>query len=150
MLTDEELEQRLRRAGVRLTPQRLEVARAVVNSTDHPSVQQIYDRLRQHLPSMTLATIYSTLGVLAKIGLVQELPFQKLSRYEANMEPHINLVCTQCHNVIDAVLGQESVVRLRDQVSRQANFEVSWQRVDFYGWCPRCKAEGRQVDVPGG
>lgn len=141
MVTQQELVERLRRTGVRVTPQRLAIAEAVVNSTDHPSVQQIYNRVRQHFPFMTLATIYSTLGVLENSGLIQELPFQKLSRYEANMEPHVNLVCVQCGNVIDADLGQESVVRLRTQISRHSNFEVAWQRVDFYGWCPRCAAE---------
>lgn len=145
MVTQQELVERLRGAGVRVTPQRLAIAEAVVNSTDHPSVQQIYDRVRQHFPSMTLATIYSTLGVLQNSGLIQELPFQKLSRYEANTEPHVNLVCIDCGNVIDADLGQESVVRLRNQVAQHSDFEVTWQRVDFYGWCPRCAAEKRRA-----
>ena len=45
------------------------------------------------MPSMTLATIYSTLVVLQRSGLIQELPFQRMSRYEAIMDPHVNLVC---------------------------------------------------------
>jgi Fur family peroxide stress response transcriptional regulator len=150
MLTQEELVERLRHSGVRVTPQRLAIAEAVVNSTDHPSVQQIFDRVRQHFPSMTLATIYATLGVLENSGLIQELPFQKQSRYEANMKPHINLVCVQCGNVTDADLGQESVVRLKDQISCQSNFEVAWQRVDFYGWCPRCAAARQRAGVSEG
>ena len=136
MLTQQELVERLREWEVRVTPQRLAIAEAVLNSTDHPSVQQIYDRVRDHFPSMTLATIYSTLGVLQRSGLIQELPFQKMSRYEANMEPHVNLVCMQCENVVDTDTGQEIVVRLRNRISRQSDFQVAWQRVDFYGWCP--------------
>ena len=105
-MTQQELVARLREWGVRVTPQRLAIAEAVLNSTDHPSVQQIYERVRDHFPSMTLATIYSTLGVLEKSGLIQELPFPKLSRYESNLEPHVNLVCIQCGNVVDTDLGQ--------------------------------------------
>ena len=144
MLTQPEIVERLRWWGVRVTPQRLAIAEAVLNSTDHPTVQQISERVRDHFPSMTLATIYSTLGVLERSGLIQELPFEKMSRYEANMEPHVNLVCIQCENVMDADVGQDVVVRLKNRISSQANFEVAWQRVDFYGRCPRCASAQRQ------
>ena len=105
MLTQQELVGRLREWEVRVTPQRLAIADAVLNSTDHPTVQQIFERVRDHFPSMTLATIYSTLGVLQRSGLVQELPFQKMSRYEANIEPHVNLVCMHCETVVDTDTG---------------------------------------------
>ena len=141
MLTQQELVDRLRTRSVRVTPQRLAIAEAVLNSTDHPTVQQIYERVRDHFPSMTLATIYSTLGVLERSGLIQELPFERMSRYEPNMEPHVNLVCISCENVMDADAGQEAVVRLKNRIVNESNFQVAWQRVDFYGWCPSCAAE---------
>ena len=137
-MTRQEIAERLREWGVRVTPQRLAIAEAVLNSEDHPSVQQIYERVRDHFPSMTLATIYSTLDVLENSRLIQELPFPQFSRYEANLEPHVNLVCVQCGNVIDSDVGRDTVVRLRDQISSQSNFKVAWQRVDFHGWCRRC------------
>jgi Fe2+ or Zn2+ uptake regulation protein len=93
------------------------------------------------------------LGVLQKSGLVQELPFQKMSRYEPNMEPHVNLVCIECENVIDADTGnnvQDVVVGLGQQIANNSDFEVAWQRVDFYGLCPRCveaKRRGEPSEV---
>ena len=111
MLTQQELVDRLRARTVRVTPQRLAIAEAVLNSTDHPTVQQIYERVRNNFPSMTLATIYSTLGVLERNGLIQELPFERMSRYEPNMDPHVTLVCLACENVMDSDAGQEAVVR---------------------------------------
>ncbi len=147
MLTQQELVDRLRTRSVRVTPQRLAIAQAVLNSTDHPTVQQIYERVRDHFPSMTLATIYSTLGVLERSGLIQELPFERMSRYEPNMDPHVNLVCIGCENVMDADAGQEAVVRLRNRILNESDFQVAWQRVDFYGWCPSCSAEKRQKEL---
>ena len=147
MLTQQELVERLREWEVRVTPQRLAIAEAVLNSTDHPSVQQIFERVKDHFPSMTLATIYSTLGVLQRSGLIQELPFQKMSRYEANMEPHVNLVCIQCETVIDTDTGQDAVLRLRNRISKESQFQVAWQRVDFYGWCPGCAAAKRAAQT---
>ena len=147
MLTQQELVDRLRTRSVRVTPQRLAIAEAVLNSIDHPTVQQIYERVRDHFPSMTLATIYSTLGVLERSGLIQELPFERMSRYEPNMDPHVNLVCIACENVTDADSGQEAVVRLKNRILNESDFEVAWQRVDFYGWCPNCAAEKRQAEL---
>ena len=150
MLTQQELVERMREWAVRVTPQRLAIAEVVLNSQDHPTVQQIYERVRGHFPSMTLATIYSTLGVLQKSGLIQELPFQRMSRYEPNMEPHVNLVCIECENVIDADTASEvhdMVVSLRDSISESTDFEVGWQRVDFYGLCPRCAAAKRRGEL---
>ena len=107
-------------------------------------MQQIYERVRDHFPSMTLVTIYSTLGVLERSGIIQELPFEKMSRYEPNMDPHVNLVCIGCENVMDADAGQEAVVLLRNRILNESDFEVAWQRVDFYGWCPACTASKHQ------
>ena len=150
MLNQQQLVERMREWAVRVTPQRLAIAEVVLNSSDHPTVQQIYDRVKGHFPSMTLATIYSTLGVLQKSGLIQELPFQKMSRYEPNMEPHVNLVCIECENVIDAETNhdvEDVVVGLREKIANNSDFEVAWQRVDFYGLCPRCAAAKRRGEL---
>lgn len=139
--------QQLRQGGVRVTPQRLAIAEAVLNSSDHPTVQQIHERVQQHFPSMTLATVYSTLGVLSKSGLIQELPFAKQSRYESNVLPHVNLVCIGCGSIADADDGSEIIVHLREQVASETGFQAMWQRVDFHGWCPACAAAGEPETV---
>ena len=140
-MTQEQLAEELKRWGIRLTPQRLAIAEIVINSDDHPSVQQIHERVSERFPYITLATIYSTLTVLQKNGLVQELPFQKLSRYDANLAPHANLVCVSCGAVVDTEIGQDKIALLRDELANKAEFEIASQRVDFYGWCPRCAVE---------
>ena len=139
--------QQLRQGGVRVTPQRLAIAEAVLNSADHPTVQQIHERVQQHFPSMTLATVYSTLGVLVKSGLIHELPFARQSRYESNIMPHVNLVCIGCGNIADAADSSDTIVRLREQVTNETRFQIMWQRVDFHGWCRICVAAGITVEL---
>ena len=112
MTTQEELVAKLRPLGMRLTPQRLAIAEVVVNSADHPSVRDIYERVRAFFPYVTIATVYSTLDVLEEAGIVRELPFQRLSRYDANLSPHANLVCVGCGMVVDADVGQDMVSEL--------------------------------------
>ncbi len=146
-MTQEQLAEKLKRWGIRLTPQRLAIAEVVINSSDHPSVQQIYERVSQRFPYITLATVYSTLAVLQKKGLVQELPFQKLSRYDANLTPHANLVCVSCGTVVDTEVGQDMIERLRAELASKAEFDIASQRVDFYGWCPQCAISAEEFAV---
>jgi len=129
---------RLKPLGIRLTPQRLAIAEVVVNSADHPTVREIFERVRDFFPYVTLATVYSTLGLLEQAGIVRELPFQKLSRYDANLSPHANLVCLGCGSVVDADVGQERVAELERSISQTSEFRISSQRVDFYGYCDGC------------
>lgn len=140
-MNQQQLARKLKRWGIRLTPQRLAIAEVVINSKDHPSVQQIYDRVSDQFPYITLATVYSTLGVLQNKGLVQELPFEKLSRYDANLAPHANLVCVSCGTVVDTDIGQDQIELLRRELAHKAEFDIASQRVDFYGWCPNCPVE---------
>jgi Fur family peroxide stress response transcriptional regulator len=128
----------LKPLGIRLTPQRLAIAEVVINSADHPTVRDIYDRVKAFFPYVTLATVYSTLTTLGEAGIVRELAFQRQSRYDANLSPHANLVCIGCGTIVDADVGQETVVELEAVVARESDFEVASQRVDFYGWCSGC------------
>jgi Fur family peroxide stress response transcriptional regulator len=136
--TQDEVVALLKPLGIRLTPQRLAIAEVVINSADHPTVRDIYDRVKAFFPYVTLATVYATLTTLGEAGIVRELAFQRQSRYDANLSPHANLVCISCGNIVDADVGQETVVELEAVVARESEFEIASQRVDFYGWCSGC------------
>jgi Fur family peroxide stress response transcriptional regulator len=138
LTTQEHLAARLKPLGIRLTPQRLAIAEVVLNSADHPTVREIFERVRDFFPYVTLATVYSTLGLLEQAGIVRELPFQKQSRYDANLSPHANLVCLGCGAVVDADVGQDKIAEIEMSVSTNTEFQVSSQRVDFYGYCEGC------------
>ena len=129
---------RLKPLGIRLTPQRLAIAEVVVNSADHPTVREIFERVRDFFPYVTLATVYSTLRLLEQAGIIRELPFQKLSRYDANLSPHANLVCLGCGTIVDAEVGKERMSELGQTVSQSSDFRISSQRIDFYGYCNSC------------
>ena len=138
MSTPSEVADLLRPLGIRLTPQRLAIAEVVINSADHPTVRDIFERVRAFFPYVTIATVYSTLSTLEAVGIVRELPFSRQSRYDANLDPHANLVCIGCDTVIDADVGRETVTELERIISTDVGFHVASQRVDFYGWCSGC------------
>jgi Fur family peroxide stress response transcriptional regulator len=89
--------QALREAGLRLTHQRLEVAREVAGSDLHPNVEAVYCGVRERVPTISLDTVYRTLGALERLGLIDRVGVTGgAARYDANLEHHHHFICVRC------------------------------------------------------
>lgn len=139
MMTDKELADRLRAAGLRLTPQRLAVYRALVSTDQHPSAAIIYDQLRDRLPSLSQATVYNTLQVLVETGLVHEIgqAGDGSEHYDADVSPHVNLVCRRCQRIID--YHDPRIAELDRLVAAGSGYALQGARLVYYGLCPDCQ-----------
>ncbi len=92
----------VRGAGLKLTPQRLAIVRAIAGDPSHPTAQEIFDRLQASMPTMSFATVYNTLDALARAGLCGSLSLSPgPARFDPNMEPHHHAVCDGCGLVRD-------------------------------------------------
>ena len=99
-----EMIERCRSAGMNMTPQRVVIYRALLESEDHPSPEALRDRVKDQLPAVSLATIYKTLDTLVGLNLASELAVTgNTKRYDGNMGPHHHLVCDRCGDVEDFV-----------------------------------------------
>jgi len=132
------LAEELRRRGIRVTAQRLAVAEAVVGTHEHLTAQEIFERVRERFPHITIGTIYNTLEVLTATGIIQPLPFPRGTRYDTNLEPHVNLVCIRCGHIEDYEDEKESLQRLAQEASRKSSFHIVSQHMDIYGFCAAC------------
>ncbi len=84
------------------TPQRAAVYKALLQSTEHPTPEMLYRKVRRAMPSLSLATVYKALDALERLGLVQAVDVDSDSRrFDANMDLHHHMVCTECRGVID-------------------------------------------------
>ena len=127
----------LRKKGYKATPQRITICRYILNSRDHPSAQQVYHEVKKMHPTVSLATVYKTLGVLKDLNLMQELNLpQGQARFDSYMKPHINLICLQCGNISD--LDDTTVAEMARRVAAAAKFKPRGQRIDIFGTCRRC------------
>jgi Fur family peroxide stress response transcriptional regulator len=136
----EQVVAKLREQDFRLTPQRLTVVRILTGSKDHPSVEEIYSRVKADFPTTSLATVYKTLSLLKQMGEVMELAFgDGCSRYDGNNpHPHPHMICVECKAIVDP--GDiETMVQLTRDVAQRTNFQILNHRLDFFGVCPRCQ-----------
>ena len=129
----------LRQAGLRPTPQRLAIVGEVL-LRHHPTVAEVYDSVRREFPTIGLATVYNTLRSMTERGLVRELPFNNATRFDVNLTPHANLVCTRCGAIEDSEACNDLLVQLQQRIGADAGFAPESQRVDVYGICAKCRA----------
>src|SRR5574341_122137 len=111
----------LRQVGLRPTPQRLAIVREVFNR-HHPTVAEVYDSVRREFPTIGLATVYNTLHAITERDLVRELPFANATRFDVNLSPHANLVCTRCGSIEDSEECGELIAEMLSRISRKDGF----------------------------
>ncbi|NPA26194.1 MAG: transcriptional repressor [Chloroflexi bacterium] len=138
----------LQAAGLRLTAQRRAICHYLARTDAHPTAQQIYEALKPQFPSLSLTTVYNTLDVLVRLGLVYALggAGDRAVHYETNTEPHINLACLVCHRVID--LPMPEVGAWRSRVAEASGFKILGARLVYYGVCPECQRQNPADDNP--
>lgn len=98
----------LDRAELRKTPQRVAIVHALVDDTSHPTAQQIFDRLRRSMPTMSFATVYNTLGALERAGVCRTLQLEgdDSARFDPMVEPHDHAICDKCGRIHDVMPRQ--------------------------------------------
>lgn len=137
----EELAQRLRKMGHRLTPQRMAILKILKEDRSHPSVEQVHTQIKLDYPMTSLATVYKTLETLKNMGEVLELDLgEGYSRYDGrNPYPHPHIACTQCGKVEDVELG--GLQHLLQEAAANSGYGLKEGHFFFYGLCPQCRAD---------
>jgi len=140
--------QALRESGLRLTHQRLEVAREIARTETHPDTETVYREVRTRVPTISLDTVYRTLAVLEAMGLVEQVDVTAgPKRFDANLEPHHHFLCTQCGLVRDVYDPGLDGLGVPDVVEGLGKVESI--RVQLRGVCRRCQERDSEGDEKG-
>lgn len=131
----------LRQHGYKFTPQRRVVIRAIASSQDHLTPAAIYEKVHQEHPSIGLATIYRTLDILTKLGLICELHAGGSchSYTTSASEHHHHLICSNCGKVVD--FSSYDLSLLKQRLSLETGFEINDHLLEFIGLCQACQKE---------
>ena len=133
----------LRDNGYLVTRQRRRIAEMIFDSKGHLSVEDVQDLLRQRKISTSIASIYRTLDVMIRSGLVVQHRFGKrFKRFEAVREDkhHDHLICTSCNKVME--FKNNAIEKLQVEVARKHDFVIANHKLDIYGLCSKCAASG--------
>ena len=138
----EKLVDRMRNRGLRLTQQRLILARLLEQADDHLDAEEVFRRARTMDPNIHRATVYRTLNTLKRLGLVDELDLMHVSgdRHYYEVRPrkfHIHLVCMKCGNVEEP--SGPLWTQLKDKVQSETGFKPEVVRLEMGGRCAACQ-----------
>ena len=130
---------RLSEQGYRLTPQRMMVLDAIEKSDHHISAEEIYAQVIARYPHLNISTVYRTLELLHRLGLVTEtdLGGGRVRYHPADKGHHHHLVCQECGKVID--LDESVMDNLKEVLKRDYGFAPDIRHLALFGVCADCR-----------
>lgn len=132
--------------GMKMTGQRRIIARVLSDATDHPDVEQVYQRAADMDPRISLATVYRTLRLFDVANIIDRLDFgDGRSRYEAasDREHHHHLIDVRTGQVVE--FESDELEKLKRKIAEELGYELVGERLELYG-VPRGTGGGGEGD----
>ncbi|MEW5692915.1 MAG: transcriptional repressor [Candidatus Hydrogenedentota bacterium] len=134
--------------GRRITVPRQKIL-SVLNSTDkHLTAEEIYFKVYQEYPTIGLTTVYRTLELLAKMGVINKFDIGdgkarfELAGDDKKEKHHHHLICNSCHRIIDyhefADEEKDLIEKTEKALSKTYDFKIHGHLINFYGLCKYC------------
>ena len=134
-----------------MTPQRLCILTALVEANTHPSAEDIFALVQRVSPMTSLATVYKTLETLRDMGEALEMEVGDGRRHYDAVRPqfHPHVVCTRCGQIEDVEIEQlgADLSGLLARAGVASGYQITAQRVEFYGLCQPCLREEKQKET---
>lgn len=133
----------LSKHGIKSTKQKELVLIELINSSCHLTAEEIYQQLKEE--KIGLATVYRSLKIFEKLGIVKEMPMDGMNYYELKMysrKPlHIHFKCTSCNIMIDIddVDINLDYIKLNQKVEQKLGLEVMDANITLLGLCKKCR-----------
>ncbi len=135
--TYNEFRQLCREHNLAATHQRQMIYQALVSRTGHYSPEEIYEQVKQDLPSISLATVYKNLKTFIEAGMLREVSLHHGAwRVDANLHPHHHLVCTRCRSIAD--LDEDSLAPVKLRGKLPSGFKLEKFSIEVQGVCKAC------------
>ncbi|MFP4199868.1 MAG: Fur family transcriptional regulator [Clostridia bacterium] len=132
---------RLQEGDFKLTRQRRIIVGTLLKCEDqHPSAEDLHQLVREQLPDVGLATIYRTLDLLERLGIIRGVNFgDGRTRYELTSElhQHHHLVCVRCGAIEE--VDEDLLGDVEDEISRRTGFTIVDHDLKIYGICHECR-----------
>ena len=128
----ERFENALRADGVRITRQRTAVLRGLAEADDHPDANELHRRAYAIDKSVSLATVYRTLGILEQRGVVHRHVFENApARFETtDMPHHDHIIDIETGSIIE--FRSEKIEKLQAEIAAELGYELVRHRLELY------------------
>ena len=133
----EEFKKICEQCGIKVTYQRLEIYRVLLEAKDHPSAEEIFSRVQARVPTISLDTVYRTLATFEKFGLIRKIySLDEKARFDPNVSHHHHLVCLKCHRLKDFTWPEVDALPLPQETKEWG--EIKDRYLELRGICRDC------------
>lgn len=123
--------------GLSMTPQRLAIYKVLIESTEHPSAENIFNRVRASFPDIAIDTVYRTLSTFSEIEVIHVVEgYGEAKRYDPDTEPHHHFRCKRCNKIVDLYGDIFGKLKIPNKIKQKYN--VSNVKVVLEGACDEC------------
>jgi Fur family transcriptional regulator, peroxide stress response regulator len=130
--------EKLRKAKLKITPQRMAILSELADNNDHPTADAIYQKTKQKLPNISFDTVNRTLITFAQSGVIKVTEGQSgAKRYDPRIEPHHHFHCIKCNRIIDFRNKEYDQIELPENIT--SKHQVLGQKIVLDGICQDCK-----------
>ena len=134
----ERFSQLCRAHGLKVTPQRVAVYKALKKAKDHPCADTIHKQLLADFPNISLDTVNRTLITFARIQIIDVVEGQgDPRRFDPNLEDHHHFYCLSCNSIFDFHDPDLNHIQLPDDITR--SFTITGKLLCLTGYCARCR-----------
>jgi len=139
----------LQQQGLKLTSEREALVREIFSIHYHFEADELLFKMKQNNTKISRATVYRTLELLVKSGLVRRVHLgEDHYHYEhvSGNSHHDHLICTTCGAVIE--FHDEEIERRQREVCEKKKFTPTFHNLQILGLCDACRRKGEQPDAP--
>lgn len=113
-----------------ITSQKLRIFQFLASTENHPSAQEIYERMKTYFPTISFATVYKNLKKFTDLNLTREIEMKTgTARYDANMDPHHHLINLDTEDILDISTQEVGEVHVPHVVN---NYELDNISINFF------------------
>lgn len=132
------LQEVCRERGIPLTNQRRTVLEVLLERSDHPTADQVFEAAKSHSPQISRRTVYRVLDTLVRLELIRRVHHQgAVARFEARIGRHHHLVCIRCNKIVDLESAELDNIPLPR--GKPGGFEIRELSVQIMGICAECR-----------
>ena len=134
-MTDQ-IEEKFQKKGLKLTDQRRTIARVLLESkeaygeSDHPDVDELYNRVSKIDPKISIATVYRTVKLFEEAGILTKHDFKTgKARYELN-DDHNHLIDIKSGNIIE--FTDEEIEKIQKRIAEKHGYKLVDSKLELY------------------
>ena len=134
-----------RESGLKLTHQRLEIFKVLADAKDHPSAEDVYQRVKPRIPPISFDTVYRALALFERHGVIAKVhQLTDRTRYDPNTAVHHHIICMKCKEILD--FNWPILDKMEVPQETKAWGSIKGKYLELRGICRKClkKEKGKK------